>query len=148
MRDIADMQEQMNKLFEDFFGRRAFGEGYWHPTLDVSETEDDIIVRAELPGIDKEDVSISITKNILSIKGEKKKEDKIEGENFYRVERSYGSFHRKIELPSEVDSDKVEATTEDGILKIVLPKSEAIKPREIEIKVGSSSKKKSEKKDK
>lgn len=146
-RDIADMQDQMNKLFEDFLGRRATGEGIWSPYVDISETEDDIRVKAELPGVKKDDISISVSdNNILTLKGEKKREEEVKEENYYRVERSYGSFNRKVELPSEVKADEVDATYEDGILTISLPKKEEVKPKEIEIKVKSSSDKSKKKK--
>jgi HSP20 family protein len=137
-RELVSLQDEMNKVFDEFFTRRT-GEradlGLWAPALDISETDNEIVVKADLPGVKKEDVSISITNNILVIKGEKKREVEENKENFHRVERVYGSFHRSIELPTAVQTDKVNASYQNGVLTIVLPKSEEAKPKEIEIKV-------------
>ena len=136
-RELASFQDEMNKLFNEFFSRRSRGEeiSLWAPALDISETDDEIRIKAELPGVKKEDVSISISNNILAIRGEKKREVEEEKENFHRVERIDGSFHRSLELPSVVQTEKVEASFEGGVLNIVLPKSEEVKPKEIDIKV-------------
>jgi len=136
-RELASFQDEMNKLFNEFFSRRSRGEeiSLWAPALDISETDDEIRIKAELPGVKKEDVSISISNNILVIRGEKKREVEEEKENFHRVERIYGSFHRSLELPSVVQTENVEASFEGGVLNIVLPKSEEVKPKEIDIKV-------------
>jgi len=136
-RELASFQDEMNKLFNEFFSRRSRGEeiSLWAPALDISETDDEIRIKAELPGVKKEDVSISISNNILVIRGEKKREVEEEKENFHRVERIYGSFHRSLELPTVVQPENVEATFEGGVLNIVLPKSEEVKPKEIYINV-------------
>jgi HSP20 family protein len=137
-RELVSLQDEMNKIFDEFFTRRT-GEranpGLWAPALDISETDSEIVVKADLPGVKKDDVSISITNNILVIRGEKKREVEENKENFHRVERLYGSFHRSIELPAVVQTDKVNASFENGVLTIILPKSEEVKPQEIEIKV-------------
>jgi HSP20 family protein len=104
------------------------------PAFDVSETEKELIIKAEVPGIDKKDININLSDGLLTIKGEKKHEKEEESENYHRVERRYGTFSRTVRLPFEVEVDKVDATYKDGVLKITVPKSEAAKPRKIEIK--------------
>jgi HSP20 family protein len=123
------LQRRMGRLFDDFassFELAPFGEifGAFSPRLDLSETEQELKVSAELPGLDEKNVEVSLTKNTLTISGEKKEEKEDKGQNFYRMERSYGSFKRTIPLPCEVEGDKVEATFNKGILTITLPKTE------------------------
>lgn len=138
-RDLWSLRDDMNDLFDSFFGqtgeRREFGEGVWNPATDVSETENAILVATEVPGLKKEDISISIRDNILTLKGEKKQEKTYKDENLHRVERCYGCFNRSFTLPSMVDTSKVKATYKDGILTIELPKKEEAKPKEISISV-------------
>ena len=138
-RDLAAMQEEMNRLFDRFFGRfserREFDEGMWSPFVDISETKDDLVITAEIPGMNKDDIKISINDNILCLKGEKKQDKKVEEENYHRVERSYGTFHRSFTLPATVQQDQVKATYRDGILRVTLPKAEEAKPKEIAIEV-------------
>ncbi|MEW5986043.1 MAG: Hsp20/alpha crystallin family protein [Chloroflexota bacterium] len=135
----------MNRLFNEFvrdFDFAPWREGRWagfSPTVNVSETDKEVQVTAELPGMNMEDVEISINHDILTIRGEKKEESEEKGQNFYRMERSFGSFQRSIPLPAEVvDADKAEATYKNGVLTIVLPKlPEARKPlKRIPIKTG------------
>jgi HSP20 family protein len=102
--------------------------------VDVSETAKEIIVRAELPGMDPKDIDISIQGNLLTLKGERRQEKEEEGENYHRIERSFGAFSRTLQLPAEVDLEKVNATYKDGVLKIALPKTEAAGVRRIEVK--------------
>jgi len=139
-RTLLDIQREMNRLFNTTLtGRTEEGiglrEGIWSPALDVYETENDIVVKAELPGMKPEDVDISVVGDTLTIKGEKKQEEEIKKENYYRLERSYGSFQRSLRLPVDVKPDKIKATYKDGVLKVTLPKSEEVKPKKIEIKV-------------
>ena len=125
-------QRQMNKLFDDFFGgfevspwapvERILA-GAYTPHVDVSETDKEIKVSAELPGMDEKDIDVSLTRDTLTIKGEKKEELENKGKDYYKMERSYGSFTRSIPLPVEVDTDKVQATFKKGVLEITLPKS-------------------------
>lgn len=135
----------VNRLFNEF--ARDFELGPWRerqwtgfsPDVNVSETDQEVRVTAELPGMDVKDVDISINHNVLTIRGEKKEESEEKGKNFYRMERSFGSFQRSIPLPAEVvDADKAEATYKNGILTIVLPKlPEAQKPlKRIPVKTG------------
>jgi HSP20 family protein len=107
----------------------------WRPVVDVSESENDITVKAEIPGIDPKDVDISITGDTLTLKGEKKEEKENTGKSYHRVESSYGSFKRVITLPASVDVDKVTAEGKNGILEITLPKKEESKAKKINVKV-------------
>ena len=105
----------------------------WRPTSDVIDKENDILVRVELPGVEKEDVHISLSDNVLTIKGERKQENTEEDECYYRQERLWGGFERSFYLPAEVDAEKINATYNQGVLEVHLPKSEAAQPREIKI---------------
>jgi HSP20 family protein len=138
-RDVVSIQDEMNRLFDDFFGRPVartdWTEGMWNPSVDVSEDKDNVILRAEMPGMTKEDVKISIQDGVLTLKGEKKQEKVEKDKNYHRIERSYGSFCRSFQLPTSVKSDKVKATYKDGVLSITLPKSEEVKPKEIPISI-------------
>jgi HSP20 family protein len=107
----------------------------WFPMVDITETKDEVIVKAEVPEMSKEDVSVSLQDNILTLRGEKKQEKEEKGKTFHRVERSYGSFARSFTLPTAVLAGKVKATYKDGILQITLPKAEEVKSKEIPISV-------------
>jgi HSP20 family protein len=138
-RELSGFQDEMNHLFEDFFGRvparRMFSEGFWAPLMDIEETKDEILVKAELPGMRKEEVKIQINNDVLSITGERKREEETREKTYHRIERAYGKFQRMIRLPTEVDANNVKATYENGVLTIRLPKSEQAKPKEIAIEV-------------
>ena len=143
-RDLVSIQDEVNRLYNDFFGRvpsRFEGDwnaSEWSPIVDISETKDDIVIKAEVPGLKKEDIKISLQDNILSLKGEKKqeKEEKEEKDtNYYRMERCYGSFTRSFNLPTTVQADKIKASYKDGILNITLPKAEEVKPKSIPIEI-------------
>jgi HSP20 family protein len=112
--------------------------GAWNPSVDIFENKDQIVLEAELPGLSPEDVNISVENNVLTIHGERKFEKKDENDNFHRVERSYGSFTRSFTLPPTVSSENVDATFDNGILRLALAKREEAKPRRIEIKAGGS----------
>ena len=104
------------------------------PTLDVEETEDKIIVRAEVPGVDAKDIDIQLRNNVLTIRGEKKEESEKKGKEFHRRERRYGAFYREVSLPAGVDPSQVQATCRDGVLTITMAKTEGEKPKRIEVK--------------
>jgi HSP20 family protein len=106
--------------------------------LDLYETKDDVVVDAALPGVKPEDIDISVTGQLVTIKGEAKEEHEEKAQNFYRHERSHGSFVRQVTLPSEVDSAKADARFEDGVLRLRLPKSDAMKPKTIRVRSGAS----------
>lgn len=137
--ELTRMQEEMNRYFDDFFGehRRGLSEGAWLPAIDVSETTSRLVVRAELPGMSRDDIDISLQDNVLTLKGEKKQEKKEEKENFHRLERSYGSFSRSFTLPVGVKAEDVQAAFKDGVLEITLPKVEEAASKKIAITSGS-----------
>jgi HSP20 family protein len=140
--DLASLRESMDKLFEEFFsdrpgrGRRAVPT-VWQPAIEAYETDHDVVVRAELPGVDPNQVEITITEDSLTIKGEAKSELEDKRRNYYRRELRYGSFLRSIALPSGVQSDQAKATFKNGILEIRVPKSERAKPKTVKIEVAS-----------
>ncbi len=142
-RELRGLQDEMNRLFSSSFSRSNAGEGdqimrgAWNPSVDIFENQNQIVLEAELPGIKPEDVEISIENNVLTLHGERKFEKKDEGDNFHRVERSYGSFTRSFTLPPTVSSENAIAEFENGVLRLTLAKREEAKPRRIEIK-GSS----------
>ncbi len=135
---IRSYMDRMDRLLDTFFEGRPVTRGepveQWAPSLDVSETRDDIVVEAEVPGIDPKDIDISLVGDTLTIRGEKKQEEEKE-ENYHLMERNYGTFTRSIRLPVEVQSDKITASYKNGILTIVLPKSEGAHKKEIKVKV-------------
>lgn len=137
--DMTSFQTEMNRLFDDFFhttpSRSGLLDGVWNPATDVSETEDEIVVRFELPGVSPENVSISLTDNVLTVKGDKKEEKEETRKNYHRTECCYGTFQRSFALPVDVDADKIQAKFKHGVLNIVVPKAEIAKPKDINIEV-------------
>ena len=137
-KDLVDLQERMNRLFEDSLRRFRtvdldFSGGAFVPPVDIYETDNEIVLKAEIPGVKKEDIKIEVSDGVLTLKGEKKEEREIKEENYHRIERTYGSFQRSFTLPTNVDRDKIKATYKDGVLEVVLPKKEEAKPREVRI---------------
>lgn len=130
---LATFQQEINQLFDDFFSRgfglSRFGDfpegfGDFSPQVDITETDKALTVTAELPGLDEKDVEVTLTRDALTISGEKKAEKEEKDQNYYRIERSYGSFRRTIPLLYEIEADKVEAQFKKGVLTITLPKTE------------------------
>jgi HSP20 family protein len=135
-RDFERMRGDMDRLWDSFFEERPLMRvGEWLPSLDVAETKNDIVVKVELPGMDQKDIDISLSDGHLIIKGEKKQEKEEKEENYHFIERNYGAFARSVHLPKEVNRDKISASYKDGVLKVVLPKSEEAKKKEVKIKV-------------
>jgi HSP20 family protein len=137
-RDIAVLQDRMNRLFGDFLDsshprEEGLGGGTWMPNVDIYETKDAICVRAELPGVDKNAVNVEVKEGVLTLRGERKFEREVKEENYHRIERSYGTFHRSFTLPSSVDAEKVSARMKDGVLELDLPKKEQAKPKQIKV---------------
>jgi len=135
------LRDEVNRLFENFFSpaNLAVRDAAWHgsfvPALDISETATGVTVTAEIPGLDPADVDINLTGNLLTLRGEKKEESEEKGRNWHRLERSYGSFSRSIQLPESADPEKVKATCENGVLRIDIGKSDASRPRSIKVDV-------------
>lgn len=136
LRELGNLRREMEDLWGDLVGEREFlpMRGEWMPALDVSETKDSLIIKAEVPGMKPEDIDISLSGDLLTIKGEKKQKTEEKKESFHRIETRYGAFSRTIRVPVSVNSDKIEASYDKGVLKIVLPKKEEIKAKQIEIK--------------
>ncbi|PIE31758.1 molecular chaperone [candidate division KSB3 bacterium] len=137
--DLTDMQQEMNRLFDEFFGERRAGlaDGQWMPAVDVSETDSELVVRAELPGMTHDDIAVNLQDNVLTLKGEKKQEKKDEKANYHRLERSYGRFSRSFSLPAGVKAEDIKANFKDGILEVSMPKAEEAKSKKIAITAGS-----------
>lgn len=135
--ELRDLQREMDRLFESFFGRaRAeVAEAEWSPAVDVYETKDHLVVKAELPGVKPEEVEVSIVGDTLTLKGERKQEKEVSEEGYYHRELAYGAFHRSLTLPQTVDPGKVKATFKNGVLEILLPKKEEAKPKAIKVEV-------------
>jgi HSP20 family protein len=141
---IFALQQDMNRLFDDFF--RSFSMMPWRgfeepalafsPQLDLVEDEDNIQVSTELPGMDENDIDVSISNGTLTIRGEKQQEWEDRGANYFRRERTFGSFRRSVPLPTEVDQDQAEATCKRGVLTVTLPKTAEAKKKRITIKAG------------
>lgn len=140
-RELEDVSERLNRVFNrpasrTTDGKEAITVADWIPTVDISETEAEYQIKAELPEVKKEDVKVTVEDGVLTIQGERRHEAEERGKKYHRVERSYGSFVRSFTLPDHVDDAKVKAEYKDGVLHLRLPKSEKAKPKAIEVKVG------------
>jgi len=145
--DMEKRFQEMERRFEDFFRKPFSLMPSWMPRLRMPEVEDvvtaidiltegdNIVVKAELPGMKKEDIDVSLTKDTITISGEKKKEEKIEKKDYHSIERSYGSFKRSFSLPSEIQTDKASAKFKDGVLEIRIPKTEEAKKKEKKVTI-------------
>ncbi len=130
---FRDLLSLHNRISTPFAGANdAYGS--WMPPVDIFERGDDLVIRAEVPGLDKNEIDISVEDNRLVIKGERKREREFNEENAYRLERAFGTFMRSFLLPKTVDSSKISASYTNGVLKVTLPKAEAAKPRKVEVK--------------
>jgi HSP20 family protein len=135
---MGDIQQEMNRLFDSFFGRPvtvATSQRIWMPLADMWETKDDLYVTFEVPGVREKEISVSITGDVLTVKGERKWDKELKDENYHRLERVYGKFERAIPLPVPVQADRVKATYREGVLEIKLPKADEVKSKEIKIDI-------------
>ena len=143
-RELQSIQTEMNRLFNSFFEPTATGNGSsavfrrWTPAVDVVETDDNYVLRADLPGVSESDVKIEVDENVLTVSGERKASHEENKKGYYRVERSYGHFSRSLTLPKGVDADSINASFDNGVLEVKIPKPEQPKPRKVEIAVGNS----------
>ncbi len=140
LRDLSSIQEKMNQLFEDTLSRtrgreEGLSAGMWTPAVDIYETGESVVVKAELPGLTREQVGIEVKDGVLTLKGERKVEKEVKEENYHRVERAYGTFQRSFSLPASVDQEKISATLKEGVLEVTLPKKEQAKPKQITVSV-------------
>jgi HSP20 family protein len=136
-RDLNSLQERMNRLFDEA------GRGWrpeepaatttWSPAVDIYETENEIVVKAELPGVDRKDIALNLENNVLTLRGERRFEKETKEENYHRIERAYGAFSRSFSIPATVNEENIQAEYKDGILKIALPKKSQAKPKQIQI---------------
>jgi len=137
-REVSRLRREMDRLWDDYFGPGRRGlqplQAEFAPAVDVKETAEAVVIKAEVPGMDAEEISLAVTGDVLTIKGEKKSEREEKEENYHVVERSYGSFSRSLTLPAAVDLDKIEARYDKGVLTVTCPKKEEVKPKTIEIK--------------
>lgn len=136
-RDFVTLRDRMNRLFEDLSSPRGEEKDImtsaWTPSVDIYENENEVVLAAEIPGVEEKDVEIKVEDNNLTIRGERKFEKETKEENYHRIERSYGSFFRSFSLPSYIDQDKIEAEHENGVLRIRMPKKPELKPRKVKI---------------
>jgi len=142
-RDLVGIQDRMNRIFDEAFrgaGRSGAEEdwalgGNWAPPVDIYEHEGNLVLKAELPGIDPKQVDVRVENNVLTLQGERRFESEVKREHYHRVERAYGSFSRSFTLPNVVDTANIKAEFKDGLLRVTLPKREEAKPKQIQIAV-------------
>jgi HSP20 family protein len=143
VRELTSLQTEMNRLFNTFFDSPSGGGGgnggalrRWLPPMDLVETDDHFVLRADLPGLSEDEVGIEFEDGVLTVAGERKAEHEDKKEGFYRVERSFGQFRRSLTLPEGVDADGITANFDKGVLEVRIPKPEERKPRRVAIQVG------------
>jgi len=138
-REVDSLQSEVNRVFDAFFGGNGGGSRVrrWVPAMDLAETEEALILRADLPGLGRDDVAIEVKDGTLTVSGERKAEQEEKSEGYYRVERAFGAFSRSLSLPRGVDPDSVTAEFADGVLEVRIPKPEERKPHRVEIGAGS-----------
>ena len=139
-RNVSSLQGRINRMFEDFFPRsreldEEIGVCAWQPAVDIYETDEGLVIQAELPGVKKEDVSVELKDNILTLKGERKVDNEIDEQRYFRKERCFGTFHRSFTLRESVQADKIKARFKEGILEVEIPKAEAERPRQITVDI-------------
>lgn len=138
-RELEDMTVRLNRMFArpslKETGKEALTVADWMPTVDISETDGEYLIKAELPEVKKDDVKVTVENGVLTIQGERRQEKEEKGKKYHRVERSYGTFVRSFTLPESVDEGAVKAEYKDGVLNLHLPKTEKVKPKSIDVKV-------------
>src|SRR6266446_4113375 len=136
-RDMNVLQDRMNRLFEDaghgWRSSEPSATTAWSPAVDIFETEGEIVVKAELPGMERKDITLNLENNVLTLRGERRFQKETKDDNYHRIERSYGNFSRSFSIPAVVDEEKLRADDKDDVLKIVQPKKEQSKPKQIKI---------------
>ncbi len=143
-RDMVSLRERMNRAFDDVFANRGEDKDLtpstWAPAVDIYETENELVLSAEVPGIAEKDIEIRVEDNTLQLRGERKFEKETKEENYHRIERSYGSFYRAFTLPNSIDSESIKAEHENGVLRVTMPKRQELKPRTVKIVTPSEKK--------
>jgi len=137
MRDMLSFNNRADRIFNDFFypsrGMQMSKDSSWNPRVDIYEDEDAIVLKAELPGVEKDNIVVDVEGRVLTLKGERSSDNEVQEESYYRRERTFGSFERRFNLPDNVDPEKITADYKDGILKLGIPKPEENKPRQITV---------------
>jgi len=136
LHDLMSIQERVGRLLADAPARWGTDEGWgaWAPAVDIFEKEEDLVIRAEVPGVDRNDIDVRVENGVLMLKGERRQTEEVHEKNAYRMERIYGSFARSFRLPTTVDASKISARLKDGVLELVLPKAEQAKPKMVTIR--------------
>ena len=136
-RELTALQSEVNRMFSRVGGTDVAERQSWTPAIDVIETDDAIKLKAGLAGMDPADISIEVQDNVLTLSGERRFEEEVKEDKYYRIERRYGSFSRSIALPQAVDESKIEANYENGVLEVTVPKAEVVKPKKIAVSIGA-----------
>jgi HSP20 family protein len=138
-RDLITMQERMSRLFDETLSRvwkeEGLQRGLWSPPVDVVDREHEVLLKMDLPEVSQSEIDIKVEENTLTIKGERKFIKETPEENYIQIERPYGGFHRQFTLPKRIDQDKIKASYKDGVLSVVLPKTEEVYPKQVSIEV-------------
>jgi len=137
-RDMLALQDEVNRSLRRFVGGSEVQRESWMPSIDVLETKDAIKLKAELAGMDPDDISLEVEDNVLTLSGERRFKEEVDEDKYYRIERRYGSFTRSMSLPQGIDSEKIDAHYENGILEITIPKAEQARPKKISVGRGDS----------
>jgi HSP20 family protein len=137
-RDITSLRDDMNRLFARTLGDSPAGGNTWSPALDIFDTPDAIVLKAELPGMSADDIEIQVDDNVLTISGERRFEERVEEGRYYRVERAYGRFQRSVTLPQSVQAEEISANVDNGVLEVRVPKAEEAKPRKIAVQASGT----------
>jgi HSP20 family protein len=135
-RDITTLRDEMNRLFSRAVGEGGGSGSAWTPPVDVFDTDDAIVLRAELPGLKTDEIDIEVDENVLTLRGERRFEEKVEEGRYYRLERAYGHFQRSVTLPQGVKADEISASFDNGVLSVRVPKADEVKPRKISVAAG------------
>lgn len=138
MKDVFSLRHRINSMFDDFFYPTSRGDSdwslsSWDPRVDIYDDKDSIVIKAELPGVDKKNIKVDVKDRVLTLSGERSADKEVKEDNFYRRERSYGRFERSLTLPGEIDPNKIRADYKDGVLKIEVPKPEEQRSKQITI---------------
>lgn len=142
LRDLDDLQHRFSTMFgrapikKEGDKREALTVAEWAPLVDIIEDDQNYVIKAELPGVKKEDIKVGVQDDVLTVSGHRHYEKEEKDKKFHRIERSYGSFARSFTLPEDSDGEKVSAEFKDGMLKVLLPKTERVKPKQVEVKIG------------
>jgi HSP20 family protein len=139
-RNFSTLQDQVNRLFETSFPGRAENSELttWAPAVDIYETENELVIKADLPEIDEKGLDVRVENNMLTIRGERKFDEKVKEDNYLRIERTYGSFSRSFSLPNTVNTEAIKADYKNGVLTVELPKRAEMKPKQVQVNVTNS----------